>query len=162
MHFVIEEMREADWTSVRAIYQEGIAGGTATFESQVPEWPEWDRGHLRAGRLVARSEGQVVGWAALTPVSDRCAYTGVAEVSIYVTASAREKGIGKALLQALIQTSERAGVWTLQGGIFPENQASLALHKTCGFRDVGRRERLGQLNGVWKDVILMERRSKVV
>ena len=162
MHFVIGEMKGADWTSVRAIYQEGIAGGTATFESQVPEWPEWDRGHLRAGRLVARAEGQMVGWAALTLVSERCAYAGVAEVSIYVMASARENGIGKALLQALIQASESAGIWTLQGGIFPENQASVALHESCGFREVGRRERLGQLNGVWKDVILMERRSKVV
>lgn len=162
MHFAIEEMKDADWTRVRAIYQEGIAGGTATFETQVPEWPEWDLGHLGAGRLVARSAGQVVGWAALTPVSERCAYAGVAEVSIYVTASAREKGIGKALLQALVEASEHDGIWTLQGGIFPENEASLALHASCGFREVGRREKLGQLNGVWKDVILMERRGKVV
>ncbi len=160
MRFTIEEMKDGDWERVRSIYQEGIAGGNATFETRVPEWDEWDRTHLRDGRLVARADGRVVGWAALSPVSDRCAYSGVAEVSIYVATSARHAGIGKALLRALIEASERAGLWTLQGGIFPENEASLALHKACGFREVGVRERIGQLEGVWRDVVLMERRSR--
>ena len=161
MRLSIEEMKDEHWPTVRAIYQDGIAESNATFETLAPEWSEWDRTHLREGRLVARVEGGVVGWAALSPVSSRPAYAGVAEVSIYVATSAREKGIGKALLQALIEASERAGFWTLQGGIFPENKASIALHRSCEFREVGVRERIGQLHGVWKDVLLMERRTRV-
>ena len=155
-------MQAGDWDAVRAIYREGIATGNATFETDVPDWEAWDRGHLRACRLVAKADGRVVGWAALTPYSSRRAYAGVAGLSIYVSASARGQGIGRALLGALIDASERAGLWTLQAGIFPENTASLALHRALGFREVGRREHIGQLNGVWRDVVLMERRSKVV
>ena len=137
-------------------------GSTATFETVAPEWDEWDRTQLREGRLVAKAEGPVVGWAALSPVSSRPGYAGVAEVSIYVATLVREIGIGKALLQALIEASERAGLWTLQGSIFPENGASIALHRSCGFREVGVRERIGQLHGVWKDVLLMERRTRAL
>jgi L-amino acid N-acyltransferase YncA len=162
MGFVVEEMSEADWEPVRAIYEAGIATGNATFETQVPGWAEWDGGHLRACRLVARREGEVIGWAALSPVSGRCVYAGVTEVSVYVATSTRGGGVGKALLHALVGVSESEGIWTLQAGIFPENEASIALHRACGFREVGRRERLGQMNGVWRDVTLMERRSKVV
>jgi L-amino acid N-acyltransferase YncA len=155
-------MRDEDWDAVRAIYREGIATGNATFETDVPAWEAWDKSHLRACRLVAKADGRVVGWAALNPYSSRRAYAGVAGLSIYVSASARGQGIGRALLGALIEASERAGLWTLQAGIFPENAASLALHRSHGFREVGRRERIGRLNGVWRDVVLMERRSKVV
>ena len=155
-------MRDEDWDAVRAIYREGIATGNATFETDVPAWEAWDKGHLRACRLVAKADGRLVGWAALTPYSSRRAYAGVAGLSIYVSASARGRGIGRALLGALVEASERAGLWTLQAGIFPENTASLALHRAYGFREVGRRERIGQLNGVWRDVVLLERRSKVV
>lgn len=162
MDFVVGEMRDVDWGMVRSIYQEGIATGNATFETSVPAWEAWDAGHLRDCRFIAREEGRVVGWAVLSPVSGRCVYAGVAEVSVYVTASARGKGVGKALLRALVEGSERQGIWTLQAGIFPENEASIALHKSCGFREVGRRERLGQMNGAWRDVVLMERRSNVV
>ena len=161
MRLSIEEMKDEHWPTVRAIYQDGIAESNATFETVAPAWNEWDRTHLREGRLVARVEGVVVGWAALSPVSSRPAYAGVAEVSIYVATSAREKGNGKALLQALIEAAERAGFWTRQGGIFPENKASIALHRSCEFREVGVRERIGQLHGVWKDVLLMERRTRV-
>jgi L-amino acid N-acyltransferase YncA len=155
-------MQDEDWEAVRRIYREGIVTGDATFETDVPEWEVWDRNHARDCRLVARREGQVVGWAALSPVSDRRAYAGVAEVSVYVATEARGQGVGKALLHALVEESERRGLWTLQAGILPENKASIALHKTCGFRIVGHRERLGQMRGVWRDVVVMERRSKVV
>ncbi len=155
-------MRGEDWDAVCAIYREGIATGNATFETDVPDWAAWDKSHLRACRLVAKADGRVVGWAALTPYSSRRAYAGVAGLSIYVSASARGQGIGRTLLGALIEASEQAGLWTLQAGIFPENAASLALHCACGFREVGRRERIGRLNGVWRDVVLMERRSRVV
>ncbi len=155
-------MQGGDWDAVRAIYREGIATGNATFETDAPAWEAWDKDHLRACRLVAKADGRVVGWAALTPYSSRRAYAGVAGLSIYVSASVRGHGIGKTLLGALVEASERAGLWTLQAGIFPENTASLALHRACGFREVGRRERIAQLNGVWRDVVLMERRSKVV
>jgi phosphinothricin acetyltransferase len=161
MNFVVDKMEDKDWRTVQSIYREGIVTGNATFETDTPEWEVWDRNHLRDCRLVARKEGQVIGWAALSPVSGRRVYAGVAEVSVYVAASARGKGVGKALLRALVEESERQGIWTLQAGIFPENVASIALHKRCGFREVGRRERLGQMDGVWRDVVLMERRSKV-
>jgi phosphinothricin acetyltransferase len=162
MDLVIEDMKPDDWPSVRGIYEEGIATGVATFETDTPPWEEWNDAHLRQCRLVARIDGRIVAWAALSPVSDRCVYGGVAEVSVYVTASSGGRGIGKALLDALIKESEKIGIWTLQGGIFSENEASVRLHRSCGFREVGRRERLGQLNGEWRDVLLMERRSRVV
>jgi L-amino acid N-acyltransferase YncA len=155
-------MHDEDWEAVQRIYREGIATGDATFETDVPEWEDWDRGHAGDCRLVARREGQVIGWAALSPVSGRCVYAGVAEVSVYVATEARGQGVGKALLRALTEESERRGFWTLQAGIFPENEASIALHRACGFRIVGHRERLGQMYSVWRDVVLMERRSKVV
>jgi phosphinothricin acetyltransferase len=158
--YKIDRMSEKDWETVRSIYREGISTGRATFETDAPEWSEWNTDHLLGPRFVARTGDGVVGWAALSPVSGRCVYSGVAEVSLYVTPSAWGKGIGKALLQALVQGSEESNIWTLQAGIFPENEVSIALHESCGFRVVGRRERLGQINGVWKDVILMERRSK--
>lgn len=156
----LSPMGLTDWAVVRDIYAEGIATGQATFETTVPTWEAWDRSHLPTPRLVARSPaGEVVGWAALSPVSGRCVYAGVAEVSVYVGAAARGQGVGKALMLAVVDESERLGVWTLQGGVFPENTASIALQKACGFREVGVRERLGQHNGVWRDVLLMERRS---
>ncbi|MBP6016937.1 MAG: N-acetyltransferase [Candidatus Promineofilum sp.] len=154
-------MLAADWPAVRTIYEEGIATGQATFETAAPEWAAWDAARLTAGRLVARRHG-VVGWAALSPVSSRAVYCGVAEVSIYVAATVRGQGIGRALLAALIESSETAGLWTLQAGIFPENEASVALHLACGFRIVGRRERLGLHHGLWRDSLLLERRSSRV
>jgi len=153
-------MTPDDWPNVRAIYLEGIATGNATFETDAPSWETWDRAHVADPRLVARdADGSVLGWAAVTPVSGRCVYAGVADLSVYVSAAARGRGVGRALLTALIQSSERAGIWTLQAGIFPENAPSLALHRACGFRDVGRRERIGKMHGVWRDVLLLERRS---
>lgn len=155
-------MRPEDWPAVRAIYLEGIATGNATFEQTTPEWEKWDAGHLRVARIVARSDaGDVVGWAALSGVSSRCVYAGVAEVSVYVAQSARGRGVGQRLLARLISDSEADGIWTLQAGIFPENAASISLHERAGFRIVGQRERLGQMNGRWRDVVLMERRSQV-
>lgn len=160
--FTVQEMTDEDWSAVQAIYREGIATGLATFETDAPDWEAWNKGHLRDGRLVAKTKSQVIGWAAISRVSGRCIYSGVAEISVYVTGSARGMGVGKALLSALVEESERAGIWTLQAGIFPENVSSIALHKACGFREVGHRERIGQLNGVWRDVVLIERRSDVV
>jgi len=162
MNLTLEKMKSADWNAVRAIYEEGIATGHATFETEVPEWIEWDRSHLRDCRLVAKAREQVVGWTALSPVSERCVYAGVAEVSIYITPSARGQGIGKTLLQALIDKSEKVGIWTLQAGVFPENTASIALHKACGFREIGYKSRIGQTGDVWRDVVLLERRSEVI
>jgi phosphinothricin acetyltransferase len=167
MDIVVDEMTPEDWESVRAIYLEGIATRNATFETDAPDWEKWDRAHRQDCRLVARKGGgrpfgRVVGWAALSPVSRRCVYAGVASLSIYVAEAARGQGVGKALLQALIEASEQQGIWTLEAGIFPENTASLALHKSCGFREIGRRERIAQMDSVWRDVILLERRSQVV
>jgi L-amino acid N-acyltransferase YncA len=162
--FYTTAMRPEDWPAVAAVYAEGIATWHATFQTDVPAWEDWDRGHRADCRLVAResNENDIVGWAALTSVSSRCVYAGVAEVSIYVAAAARGNGVGTKLLQALITESEAAGIWTLQAGIFPENAASLALHEVCGFRTVGRRERIGQMKGKWRDVLLLERRSTIV
>jgi phosphinothricin acetyltransferase len=154
-------MTAEHWPQVKAIYESGIATGNATFQSAVPEWEEWDKAHVKSCRLVATDNGQVTGWAALTPVSGRCVYAGVAEVSVYVDAAARGKGAGRALLAALINASEQHGFWTLQAGIFPENTASVKLHERCGFRLVGRREKIGQMNGAWRDTLLLERRSRV-
>lgn len=162
MNFVIEPMIAADKDAVLAIYQEGIETGLATFETAVPTWEIWNAGHLANSRFVARRAGQVIGWAALSPVSSRCVYQGVAEVSVYVAAAARGQGVGKALLQTLISASEGDNLWTLQASLFPENEASLALHRACGFRVIGRRERIAQLHGVWRDTLLLERRSSVI
>jgi phosphinothricin acetyltransferase len=159
MEIQIGSMSPDDWNDVRRIYLEGIATGDATFETDAPAWDRWDATHRPGERFVARGGGAVLGWAALSPVSDRCVYGGVAEVSVYVAAAARGNGLGVALLRRLIDASEEAGVWTLQAGIFPENRASVALHERLGFREVGRRERLGKLKGVWRDVLLLERRS---
>ena len=160
--WAITAMQPEDWHPVREIYIEGIATGNATFETDAPQWEAWNAGHLRHSRLVARRGAEVIGWAALSPVSSRCVYGGVAEISVYVAASGRGQGIGYALLQALIAEAEQNGIWTLQAGILPENIASLAIHRRAGFREVGRRERLGKLKGVWRDVVLMERRSQIV
>jgi L-amino acid N-acyltransferase YncA len=148
------------WNDVRRIHAEGIDTGLATFETEpAPEWQRWSREHLECCRLVAIHEGRVVGWAALSRVSDRCVYGGVAEVSIYIGAEARGIGVGTKLLRRLVGESEEEGIWTLQAGIFPENGPSVALHEKCGFRTVGRRERLGKLGARWQDVLLLERRS---
>ena len=155
-------MSPADWEQVHSIIREGIATGYTTFETVAPSWEKWDAGHLRNARLVARQGDRVLGWAALSPVSNREAYRGVAELSISVTEQSRGQGIGRTLLEALIETSEQIGIWTLQGAIFPENTASVNLHLRCGFREVGRRERIGKLNGSWRDTLLFERRSKIV
>ncbi len=162
MDISIDTMQPQDWPSVREIYLEGIATKNATFETKAPEWDAWDKSHLTDCRFIVRAAGKIVGWAALSPVSKRMVYAGVSEVSIYVAESARGMGIGKTLLRELIRASEEAGIWTLQGGIFPENEVSIALHKSFGFRVVGRRERIGNMDGVWRDVVLMERRSMVV
>jgi L-amino acid N-acyltransferase YncA len=159
---VIQPLTAAHWPAVRAIYEQGIATGDATFETAAPEWAAWDRGHLAGHRLVATLDGRVVGWATLAPVSERCAYAGVAEASVYVAAAAAGQGVGRALLERLVVGAEAAGIWTVQAGIFPENTASLALHRRCGFRTVGVRERLGRLGGRWRDVVLLERRSPLI
>ena len=157
---MIEQMRVNDWKQVREIYLEGIRSGNSTFETDAPSWEKWDENHLDIARLVMRDEETVIGWAALSPVSKRDVYRGVAEVTVYVTESARGKGIGRALLEALIAESETNGIWTLQASIFPENTASVELHLRCGFREVGRRERIAMLRGVWRDTILFERRRR--
>lgn len=162
MEVVIEPMTPADWPEVRAIYLEGIASGQATFETEAPPWEQWDAAHHPFGRLVARGDGRVVGWAALSPVSRRQCYAGVAEVSVYVAAAARGRGIGRRLLEVVVRESERHGIWTLQGATFATNEASLRLQRACGFREVGRRERIARLHGEWRDIILTERRSSVV
>jgi len=157
----IRSMKSDDWPAVRAIYEQGIATGNATFEKSAPQWEKWDAAHLPRCRLVACAAGEVLAWAALSPVSSRCVYAGVAEVSIYAAARARRQGVGIALLSALIELSEQENIWTLQAGIFPENAASLDLFLKAGFRVLGRRERLGQMDGRWRDVALMERRSQI-
>ena len=158
----IGEMRRGDWGRVRAIYLEGIATGDATFETDAPTFEAWDAAHLRECRLVARLGEEIAGWAALSPVSSRRVYGGVAEVSVYVAGKFRGRGVGRALLSALVEESERNNLWTLQAGVLAENEASIRLHAACGFRVVGRRERLGKLKGAWRDVVLLERRSTVV
>ncbi|MFD1469764.1 GNAT family N-acetyltransferase [Hymenobacter caeli] len=153
----------AHWPAVRGIYEQGLATGHATFATEAPGWDDWDRNHLAHSRLVAVADaGPVLGWAALSPVSSRCVYGGVAEVSLYVAAGARGQGVGRYLLAGLVAASEAQGLWTLQSGIFPENLASVRLHEAAGFRVVGRRERIGQLRGQWRNTLLLERRSAVV
>lgn len=165
MEVVITALEPGHWEQVRVIYLEGIATGAATFETAAPAWERWNLNHLPFARLVALDEKNpesVKGWAALSLVSARPAYAGVAEVSVYVRKAARGHGIGKNLLERLVQESENNGIWTLQASVFPENQASIQLHKTCGFRQVGIRERVGNLNGTWRDTVLLERRSERV
>ena len=152
-------MEPKHWEAVRNIYEEGIATGNATFQTSAPSWEEWDKAHSLKPRLLATDNDEILGWAAITPVSGRCVYAGVGEVSVYVSAAARGRGIGKKLLQALIGESEKENFWTLQAGIFPENISSLFIHKACGFRVIGTRERIGQINGVWRDTVLLEKRS---
>jgi phosphinothricin acetyltransferase len=154
-------MRPEDWPAVAVIYAQGVATGNATFETEVPSWERWDGTHLPAHRLVAELDGTVVGWTAVSPVSTRCAYAGVVEHSVYVDEAVRGRGVGRQLLAALSESTERAGIWTIQTGIFPENEPSLALHRSAGFRVLGVRERPGQLGGRWRDVVVLERRSAV-
>jgi L-amino acid N-acyltransferase YncA len=156
----LDPLLPSDWPAVREIYLEGIASGQATFETEAPTWEAWNGSHSPLARLVARQGDTVVGWATLSPVSSRKAYAGVAEVSVYVAQSQRGGGLGRQLLEALIGESETNAIWSLQAVMFPENAASVALHRRCGFREVGRRERIGKLGGVWRDTILLERRSR--
>jgi len=176
MDYPILPMPPDLWPAVREIYREGVATGNATFETELPDWEKWDSSHRKDCRLVAvepfdedteevlisRNKLTVLGWAALSPVSARRVYRGVAEVSVYVSAAARGRGVGKTLLQALVQESEVNGIWTLQAGVFPENTASVALHKSCGFRKVGVRRQIGKLGDSWRDVLLLERRSRSI
>ena len=150
------------WEAVKQIYEEGISTGNATFQTTAPTWEEWDAAHSVNPRLIAIENDEISGWAAITPVSGRCVYAGVGEVSVYVSAASRGKGIGKNLLQALIEESEKENFWTLQAGIFPENISSLAIHEACGFRVIGTRERIGKMNGAWRDTVLLERRSTTI
>jgi phosphinothricin acetyltransferase len=157
----LDIMKPSDWEAVKEIYEEGIATGNATFQQSAPTWHEWNSTHLQHSRIVAK-DNNVLGWAALTPVSGRCVYAGVAEVSVYVSDKARGKGLGKQLLQKLVDESEANNIWTLQAGIFPENIASIKIHEACGFRILGKRERIGKMNGIWRDTVLLERRSETV
>ena len=161
MDYTISELLASDWEDVLTIYREGIATGQATFETVAPSWDVWDASKRMDCRLIARCGNRVAGWAALSPASRRDVYSGVAEVSIYIAAEERGRGLGRHLLQALIDVSEQAGVWTLQASIFPENKVSIHLHQACGFRIVGYRERIGKHHGLWRDTILLERRSMV-
>ncbi len=158
----IRQMTREHWQAVRRIYADGLTSGNASFELKPPGWDEFQQSHLADHQLVAIDDAKVVGWAALSPVSERCAYAGVAESSVYVAARSRGRGVGSQILSQLVWRAEMAGIWTVQAGIFPENAASIALHHRCGFRTVGVRERLGQRNGVWRDVLLLERRSGLV
>ncbi len=163
MNYIIEPMKASDWEQVEKIYYAGIMTGMATFQTQSPSWEEWDRGHLSNCRFVARYNHEVIGWVALSPSSSRCCYAGVAEVSIYISEQYKGMGVGTALLNQAIICSEENGIWTISSGIIEENVQSIALHKKCGFREIGRREKIAKMpNGVWHDVILMERRSTVV
>ncbi len=155
---VVRDLRPEDWPQVSAVYADGIRTGNATFETGVPSWESWDGAH-HGIRLIAELDGAVAGWATLTPVSERHCYRGVAENSIYVAEAARGRGVGRVLLEELLARADEAGIWTIEAGIFPENRASVRLHLVCGFRIVGVRERIGQMNGVWRDVLFLERRS---
>ena len=159
---LVRRLEAGDWPEVAAIYEAGIATGNATFETASPDWGEWDATHRADLGYVATQADQVVGWVAASNVSDRCCYAGVVEDSVYVHPGYQGQGVGRLLLTTLIDAAEGAGIWTIQTGIFPENEASVALHHACGFRSVGRRERLGQLNGTWRDVLLLERRSPLL
>ncbi|MBO0323816.1 N-acetyltransferase [Muricauda sp. CAU 1633] len=159
---LIRSMQVSDWEQVRQIYTEGIATGIATFETNAPTYESWDNAHVSTCRLVAEQDSIILGWAALSPVSSRCVYGGVGEVSVYIGSGSRGKGVGKLLLEKLIEESEHAGFWTIQSGVFPENKASIKLHEKVGFRYIGKRERVGKIQGVWKDNLLFEKRSDTV
>jgi phosphinothricin acetyltransferase len=159
---IIREFKESDYPFVKEIYEQGIATKNATFETTAPEWEEWDKKYMSACRFVALLNDEVVGWAALTAVSGRCVYAGVCEISLYIHNDHKGKGVGKQLLDKLITSSEANGIWTLQAGIFPENAASIKIHLDLGFRELGRREKIGKMDGTWRDTVLLERRSKVV
>lgn len=156
----IRILEASDWPSVKEIYEQGIATGNATFQTEAPSWQDWDKAHLESCRFVLETDNQIVGWAALSPVSSRCVYAGVAEVSVYVNPALSGKGYGSTLLGALIVESEKLGLWTLQSGIFPENTGSIKMHEKAGFREVGYREKIGKMNGIWRDTILLERRNQ--
>jgi len=158
----IKTFDEADFAQISEIYKQGIETGLATFQDEIPTWKDWDKSHLKTCRLAMFENGKIVGWVALTPVSSRCVYAGVAEISIYIRNEFRGKGYGKILLGELARQSEKEGFWTLQSGIFAENLASIKLHESCGFRQIGYREKISKKNGVWKDNVIMERRSKIV
>lgn len=159
---IIEDLLPSDWEAVKNIFIQGIQTGNATFQLEAPTWEEWDSGHTQNCRYVARLNDQVVGWIALSPISSREAFSGVAEVSVYLDGSITGKGIGSKLLQYMIKESEKYGYWTLQSMIFPENASSIYLHKKYGFEEIGTRKRMGKLHGVWRDVVLLERRSLIV
>jgi phosphinothricin acetyltransferase len=158
----IKHINTEDWPAIANIYNQGIDTGVATFETEVPTWKQWDASHIKSCRLAAWIDKQLIGWAALSAVSSRCVYGGVAEVSVYVDTDSNGKGIGSILLKNLINESEKEGLWTLQSGIFPQNIASIKLHEKLGFRKIGYREKVGKLHGIWYDNILMERRSKII
>ena len=158
----MRDLRPDDWPEVARIYEEGIRTGNATFETEVPSWEAWDAAHLPEQRLVAERDGRVAGWVGLLPVSERSCYAGVAEVSLYVGKVARSQGVGALLLGAILESWERAGIWTVQTGVLPEKEASVRLLRRFGFRALGTQERIGRLHGVWRDVVLLERRSEVV
>jgi L-amino acid N-acyltransferase YncA len=163
MSITISPMNEQDWPEVSKIYKQGIDTGKATFQTCIPEYSDWDASHIKECRFVALNHNAIVGWVALSKVSNRCVYGGVAEVSIYIAETSRGKGIGKALLNYLVTESEKAGLWMLQSGIMEDNPASIRLHEKCGFRKVGLRDRIGKdCNGKWRSTVLMERRSKTV
>ncbi|MEC3964242.1 GNAT family N-acetyltransferase [Flagellimonas halotolerans] len=159
---IIRTMKASDWEDVSTIYSEGIATGLATFETEPPTYEHWDKAHTKECRLIAEKDGEIMGWAALSPVSSRCVYGGVGEVSVYIADKSRGMGVGRLLMQHLIEESEKAGFWTIQSGVFPENIASIKLHGKVGFRYIGKRERVGKIHGVWKDNLLFERRSNKV
>lgn len=162
MDIEIRQMQAGHWPEVVTIYEQGLAGGNATFETELPTWQQWHESHLGRCRLVAVRDEELAGWAALSPVSQRVVYRGVAEVSVYVAREAQGRGVGKALLNALIRCADESGIWTLQASMFPENEASIQLHLACGFRVVGRRERIGRHRDIWRDTLLLERRSQRV
>lgn len=163
MEYKIEEMKPSDWDQVREIYLEGIRTGLATFQTEVPNWEEWDKGHLEACRLVARLDDEVMGWVALSPSSSRCCYSGVVEASIYINEKYRGKGLGRILLTEVIKQAEENGIWSIYSSIIRENTKSIEMHKRCGFREVGIREKIAKMpSGIWHDIVLMERRSKLV
>lgn len=158
----VREMKASDWEDVSQIYAQGIATGFATFEQTISSYESWNQAHVEKCRLIAEENGEILGWAALSPVSSRCVYGGIGEVSVYIRAESRGKGVGKLLLKQLISESEKAGFWTIQSGIFPENEASIHLHKKIGFRFIGKRERVGKIQGIWKDNLLFEKRSETI